>query len=53
MAARLPDYNTLVSAGINPKTGEPIRLVDREASKGSIKKFLRLIDEQDAVNRYT
>lgn len=51
MGARLPDYSTLVSAGINPKTGLPIRLGGC-TTKDDIKKFLRLIDEQDAVNRY-
>ena len=52
MAAKLPDYSTLVSAGINPKTGLPIRLSNCN-TKDDIKKALRIVDEQDAVNRYT
>ena len=51
MAAKLPDYMTLVSAGINPKTGLPIRLSNCN-TKEDIKKALRVVDEQDAVNRY-
>lgn len=52
MAAKLPDYKALVAAGIDPRTGKPIRCIEN-VSKESVKKFLRLIDEQDAVNRYT
>lgn len=50
----LPDVQTLIAAGINPKTGLPIK-----AGKGNgctlkedIRRAIRLIDEQDAVNRY-
>ena len=54
MAAKLPDIQTLITAGINPKTGLPIKAPKEEATtKEDIKKFIRLIDEQDAVNRYT
>lgn len=54
MAAKLPDLQTLWQAGIDPKTGLPIKLVGsgKVALKEDIKKFLRLVDEQDAVNRY-
>ena len=52
MAARLPDYQTVVTAGINPKTGMPIRMAG-PSTKEDIKKALRIVDEQDAVNRYT
>lgn len=48
----LPDIKTLVAAGINPKNGMPIRLSGKCVSKDDVKKFLRLVDEQDAVNRY-
>ena len=51
--AKLPDYQTLVTAGINPKTGLPIRLSSPCTIKEDIKKALRIVDEQDAVNRYT
>ena len=52
MAAKLPDYMTMVTAGINPKTGMPIRM-GTCGVKDDIKKALRIVDEQDAVNRYT
>lgn len=52
--AAIYDLQTLLQAGINPKTGLPTRLGDFSggAYKESIKKNLRIIDEQDAVNRY-
>ena len=50
----LPDVQTLFQAGINPKTGLPIKFGSGKCTlKEDLKKFLRLIDEQDAVNRYT
>lgn len=54
MAANIPDLETLLKAGIDPKTGLPVKLGKgpKCATKEDIKKFLRLIDEQDAVNRY-
>lgn len=49
----LPDVQTLFQAGINPKTGLPLKFGNSKCVlKEDIKKFLRLIDEQDAVNRY-
>ena len=50
--ARMVDLNLLLQAGINPKTGLPIKFGAGPTSKEDIKKVLRLIDEQDAVNRY-
>ena len=50
--ARMVDLNLLLQAGINPKTGLPIKFGTGPTSKEDIKKVLRLIDEQDAVNRY-
>lgn len=50
------DVNTIVAAGINPKTGLPIKAQDNAiscVSKSDIKKQLRILDEQDAVNRFT
>lgn len=53
MAAKLPDVRTLIQAGINPRTGLPMKLGDPDGSpKPELKRFLRIIDEQDAVNRY-
>lgn len=53
--ARLPDIQTMLAAGFNPKTGLPIKLdnADGSALKDSIKKQIRIRDEQDAINRYT
>lgn len=52
--AVLPDVQTLIAAGIDPKTGLPIRMPGLGSSprKEAIKKALRIVDEQDAVNRY-
>lgn len=49
----LPDIQTLLQAGIDPKTGLPIRMDVGDATKikSGVKAFLRIIDEQDAVNR--
>lgn len=49
----LPNIESLISAGINPKTGLPYKVGGSKCLlKEDLKKFLRLIDEQDAVNRY-
>lgn len=40
------------SAGINPVTGQPTRAENKCSLKNDIRKQLRIIDEQDAVNRY-
>lgn len=48
----LPDVATLIQAGINPKTGLPIKLGGNiKSTKPDILKLLRIVDEQDAVNR--
>lgn len=50
------DVDTLIAAGIDPKTGLPIKAADSKVGciqKPEIKKQLRILDEQDAVNRYT
>lgn len=54
MAAKLPDIETLIQAGIDPKTGLPLKIKNIEPCKlkDNSKLFLRLIDEQDATNRY-
>ena len=51
MGAKMKDISLIIQAGINPKTGLPARLGD-PTNKDQIRKILRLIDEQDAVNRY-
>ena len=52
--AKLPNFSTLFQAGIDPKTGLPLKFSqgNKCVLKEDLKKFLRLIDEQDAVNRY-
>lgn len=50
---KLPQLDVLFQAGINPKTGLPTKFGNSKCVlKEDIKKFLRDIDEQDAVNRY-
>lgn len=44
--------NLYLSAGIDPKTGQPTRANGGGGLRDSIRKQLRIIDEQDAVNRY-
>lgn len=44
--------NLYLSAGINPANGRPTRERDDCTFKEDIRKQLRIIDEQDAVNRY-
>ena len=50
----LPEISTLLQAGIDPKTGLPLKFSSgcKVMLKEDLKKFLRLVDEQDAVNRY-
>lgn len=51
--AAMHDSQTLIAAGIDPKTRLPFRAACcNGARKEAIKKNLRILDEQDAVNRY-
>ena len=52
--AKLTPIELYYQAGIDPKTNLPIKMAgsNKCALKENIKKFLRLVDEQDAVNRY-
>ena len=51
--AAIWDISTLIAAGINPKTGLPIKMgAVGCGKKPDIHKVLRIIDEQDAINRY-
>lgn len=53
MGAKLPDIKTIIQAGIDPKTMMPIKLVESaESDKNDFRRLFRIIDEQDAVNRY-
>lgn len=53
--ARIIDPNLLIAAGINPKTGLPIKWGGGSSCnlKFDIKKNLRIMDEQDAINCFT
>lgn len=48
------DVQSLIAAGIDPKTGLPIKMADAYDSgfKGDNKKLLRIMDEQTAINRF-
>ena len=48
----LPNLEPFIAAGIDLKTGLPNRVTNGGACKENIKAQLRIIDEQDAVNRY-
>lgn len=50
--ASMQDVNALIQAGINPKTGLPLKMEGCNL-KNEIRKQLRIMDEQDAVNRFT
>lgn len=49
----IANIEPFVAAGIDPKTGLPTKFsFGDDTTKADIKKILRVIDEQDAVNRY-
>lgn len=50
----MPNLQALIAAGIDPKTGLPVKVASgtKCTLKNDIKKIVRIIDEQDAVNRY-
>lgn len=49
---KMVDVGLFIQAGINPKTGLPLKLDDYQDLKKTIKRLLRIVDEQDACNRY-
>ena len=51
----LPNLEPLIAAGIDPKTGLPMKATSSVpcSIKENIKRLIRIQDEQDAVNRYT
>lgn len=54
--AKIIDIQTLMAAGIDPKTGLPQKMVDQKIMsplKESIKRLIRIQDEQNAINRFT
>lgn len=48
----LPNLEPFIAAGVDLKTGLPNRVTTGGPCKENIKAQLRIIDEQDAVNRY-
>lgn len=49
----LPNLEPLIAAGLDPKTGLPRKMGSIDTRlKEEIRKFIRVQDEQDAVNRY-
>ena len=49
----LPNLEPYIAAGLNPKTGLPKKFDKTDAGlKSEVRRALRIIDEQDAVNRY-
>lgn len=54
MPANLPDIASLMQAGIDPKTGLPIKVAQGEKCmlKENLRRAFRILDEQNAVNRY-
>ena len=48
----LSQYQIYLQMGIDPNTKLPLKIMDSCGSKSDIKRLLRIIDEQDAVNRY-
>lgn len=48
----LPNLKPLLQAGIDPKTGLPSRLIDGPKLFSDLKRLLRIVDEQQAVNRF-
>lgn len=53
--AKIQNVDALIQAGIDPKTGLPIKVtsVCGTGFKENNKKLLRVLDEQDAVNSFT
>ena len=53
MGANMTDIQLFMQAGIDPKTGKLMKFgSNKVALKEDTKKLLRIVDEQDAVNRY-
>lgn len=53
--ARMSDPSLLIKAGINPKTGLPLKFtseIEKPELKKQIRMSLRVLDEQNAINRY-
>lgn len=49
---KLPDYQTMLMMGIDPRTGDPTRMYSEGKIKEEVRKNIRIMDEQEAVNRF-
>lgn len=51
----LPNLQDLIAAGIDPKTGLPLKFIagDSKTVPEDARRMFRIIDEQNAVNRFT
>lgn len=49
---KLPDYQTMLMMGIDPRTGAPTRMYSEGKIKEEVRKNIRIMDEQEAVNRF-
>ena len=53
MGAKMFDIQAMIQAGVDPRTKLPTRFdLEGEAIKNNFRRAFRIIDEQDAVNRY-
>ena len=51
---KIIDLETVLQCGMDPKTGLPLKLSNTaNALKSNLKKNFRIMDEQNAINRYT
>lgn len=50
----LPDIQSLINAGIDPRTGLPVKFINSLSSdrKDAIKRILRVVDEQDHITTF-
>ena len=48
----LPDYRTELAMGFDPKTKLPTRMATEGQLKEDIRKNIRIMDEQEAINRF-
>ncbi|MCQ2053092.1 MAG: hypothetical protein MJZ03_04070 [archaeon] len=48
----MPNLEALLQAGIDPHTGLPLKCCSGSMLKESVEKLLRVVDRQDAINRF-
>lgn len=52
MGACLPNLDAIQMTGLDPRTGLPVKCASPNQLKGDIRKGMRIMDEQNAINRY-